>query len=227
MRMFSRILVMILAIAWSGELSAASKPHVVTFGKWTTIDLLTGPAEDQLLHLKVRPLYVDSKLREFTFGMTHEITERVFAVQRMIRVNDSLPSDAATTPQWVWQRGGWLIVDRGSGHVSQASLPQFDPEVSSAGWYRDYVGYCGVSSDGKKIYATVIQLGRRKAILEKALAEVPGDSGSVQCTTPTWQRHPARITFTSQDDKKFTYVVRGHAVEVVAQDEDDKDDTSE
>lgn len=222
MQMFFRIfVVLILAIAWSGELSAVSKPHVVSFGKWTTIDLLTGPAEDQLLHLKVRPLYVDGKLKEFTFGAAHEITERLFVVQRVIRVNDSLSSDAATTPQWVWQRSGWLIVDRGSGHSSPASLPQFDPEFSSASWYRDYVGYCGISADGKKIYATVIQLGRRKPILEKLMGEISGDSGSVQCAAPTWQRHPARVTFTSQDDKKLTYVVHGHAVELTSDEEDE------
>ena len=221
MRFLLRISTLLLVGGWAALLSAASKPHAIAFGKWTTIELMTGTGEDQLLRLKSRPLYVDGKLREFTFGAAHEITERLFVVQRVIRVNDSLPSDAGATPQWVWQRGGWLMVDRGSGHISQTSLPQFDPELSVASWYRDYVAYCGVSADGKKTYATVIQIGRRKAILQKALGEVPGDSGSVPCTTPTWQRHPARVTFVSQDQQKFTYVVRGHAVEVVAQDEDD------
>ncbi len=116
-----------LLTVWSGTLSATSKPHVITFGKWMTVDVLIGPSEDQPLKLKARPLYVDGKLKEFTFGAAHEITERLFVVQRVLRVNDSVSTDSAA-PQWVWQRSGWIIVDRGSGRVSQVSLPQFEPE---------------------------------------------------------------------------------------------------
>lgn len=202
-----------------GALPAASKLHVVTFGKWTTVELPAGPGEDQPTRLKARPLYVDGKLKEFTYGMPHEITERLFVVQRMVRVNDSLPAELAL--RWIWQRSGWLVVDRGSGRIAQASLPQFDPELTSASWYRDYVGYCGVSADGRKAYATVIQLGRRKPILEKPLGEIAADSGSFQCAAPTWQRQPARVTFVTQDDKKVIYVVRGHGVELTGDDEDE------
>ena len=131
---------------------------VITFGKWTTIDVLIGPAEDQPVKLKARPLFVDGKLKEFTFGAAHEITERLFAVQRVLRVNDSVSADSVA-PQWVWQRSGWLVVDRGSGRISQAALTQFEPDLSLASWYRDYVAYCGISTDGKKSYATVVQSG--------------------------------------------------------------------
>jgi len=73
------------------------------------------------------------------------------------------------------KRGGWLLVDRVSGKVSQLSLPEFDPFYSTASWYRDYVAYCGVSEDGKKLSAIVMQVGRRKPVLKKLLGEPDGD----------------------------------------------------
>ncbi len=93
---------------------AVSKPHVVSFGKWTSAKWQSASGEKQL-DLKVRPLFVDTKLKEYTIGAPHEITDRLFAVRRAFRVNDALPGemkDAAVTPRWQWQRGGdgcWSI----------------------------------------------------------------------------------------------------------------------
>ena len=44
------------------------------------------------------------------------------------------------------------MVDRLTGHVSAISLPEFDSYYSPASWYRDYVAYCCVSDDGKKLF---------------------------------------------------------------------------
>jgi hypothetical protein len=199
---------------------AASKPHVITFGKWTAVKSSTGLDQSPQDDSKVRPVYVDGRLKEFTFGTPHEVTERLFVVRRIVRVNDTLPQETASTPRWSWQRGGWLVVDRVTGHISQASLPEFDPDSSSASWYRDYVAYCGVSDDGRKLSAVVMQLGRRKPILKKPLGEAAGDetSGS-ECAPPGWQRAPTRVSFVSKADQKFTFAVRGHSVEVVADDD--------
>ena len=68
---------------------AVSKPHVITFGKWTLVKVSTDL--DRSEDLKVRPMYVDGRLKEFTFGIPHEVTEQLFVVRRMVRVNDSLP----------------------------------------------------------------------------------------------------------------------------------------
>src|SRR5579863_1062861 len=116
---------------------AASKPHVITFGKWTPVKVTSDL--DRSEDLKARPLYVDGRMKEFTFGIPHEVTEQLFVVRRMVRLNDVLPQENASTPRWSWQGGGWLVVDRATGHISQASLPEFDPDYSSASWYRDYV----------------------------------------------------------------------------------------
>jgi hypothetical protein len=201
---------------------AVAKPHAVTFGKWTTVKWLIGPEEDQPIDLKVRPLLVDGHIKEYTLDTPHDITERLFVVRRAFRVNDSLP-DEKSPQHWRWERGGWLLVDRISTHISQINLPEFDSYSSVASWYRDYVAYCGVSDDGSKLYQIVTQLGRRKPVLRKVVAsalslEMPDSA----CSTPNWQRQPARVSFSLGGDDKSTYEVRGHAVNLIRDDDGDE-----
>jgi len=208
-------------------LSAAPKPHVLTFGKLTSIKWMVGSSEDKALDLKVRALYVDSRLKEFTLGPPHDVTDRLFVVRRVFRINDNLPDESAAAPRWRWQRGGWLLVDRVTGRISQIMLPEFDPYYSTASWYRDYAAYCGVSDDGKKLFAIVAQLGRRKPILKKALGVPAADEmPDSECAVPAWDRQPVRVSFTSEDSQKLTYFVRGHVVDVVNENEEETD-TSE
>ncbi len=203
---------------------AAPKPHIVSFGKWTTVQWFAGAGETEGLNLKVRGLYVDSRLKESTIGLPHEITDRLFVVRRAFRVNDALPEESNAAPRWRWQRGGWLVVDRITGRVSLVALPEFDPYYSAASWYRDYASYCGVSDDGKKLYAIVSQLGRRKPILKKPLGEFTNDEDpDSACPAPTWQRQPARVTFEVSEGQKSTYSVRGHAVDVINDEEGEED----
>jgi hypothetical protein len=212
-----------LLLGLAGIVSATSKPHVIVFGKWTTIKLIIGREEDESLELKIRPLLVDAKPREYTFGIPHEITDRLFAVRRAVRVNDSLPEEPATTARWTWQRDGWLLVDRANGHISPVNLPEFDPDHSSATWYRDYIAYCGISEDGKKLFAVVMQIGRRKPVLRKPIGDMSSEElRDPDCALPIWQRRPPRVTFVPQADQRFTFAVRGHAVEPVNDNEDDE-----
>jgi hypothetical protein len=207
------VVLLVLAAAF-----ATSKPHVITFGKWTLVKISNdlNRSED----LRVRAIYVDGRLKEFTFGIPHDVTEQLFVVRRMVRVNDSLPQEAVSAPRWSWQPGGWLVIDRLNGHISQATLPEFDPDSSLASWYRDYVAYCGISDDGRKLSAIVMQLGRRKPILKKPLGEAASDNASNEgCSPPEWQRAPTRVSFVSKADQKLTFAVRGHTVEVVTDDD--------
>lgn len=205
-----------------GKSAALPKTHVVTFGKWSSVQWpdVTGK---KLLDLKVRPLFVDARLKEYTTGATHDLTERLFAVRRVFRTNDALPEENAA--RWQWQRGGWLLVDRISGKVSQLSLPEFDPYYSTASWYRDYVAYCGVSEDGKKLYAVVSQVGRRKPVLKKALGEPEGDDDpDSECPAPKWERAPARVTFQPDDTQKVLFSIRGRVVDIVNEPEEDAEE---
>ena len=173
----------------------------------------------------MRALFIDGRVKEFTLGAAHDISERQFVVRRAFRVNDSLPSEAASPVRWVWQRGGWLMVDRMTGHVSAISLPEFDSYYSVASWYRDYVAYCGVSDDGKKLFAVVFQVGRRKPVLKKLLGEPDEDDlPDSECPAPVWERRPARVTFEPDENQKLTYAIRGHAVDLLSGEPEEEDE---
>jgi hypothetical protein len=214
---------------------AASKPHVITFGKWTAVQSFsepgTGAVDNKPLILKVRSLLVDAHTKEFTLGSAHDVTDRLFVVRRAFRVNDSLPQESASPPHW--QLGGWLLVDRTTGHISPINLPDFDISYSAASWYRDYAAYCGISDDGKKVYAVVAQINRRKPILKKPLdtdtsagKEMKDASADSVCPRPIWQRSPARVTFEPAGVPKQTFAVRGHAVDLVNESEDQDEEAA-
>jgi hypothetical protein len=206
----------LLLFILSNSLFAASKPHGVVFGKWIAVKWMIGPEESQPVDLKVRPLIVDGKIKEYVTGPSHEITERLFVVRRAFKVNDNLPDEMTAVPQWQWQRGGWLLVDRMTGHSTRLVLPDYDLYYSAIAWYRDYAAYCGVSEDGKRLMAVVAQIGRRQPVLRKMLGEpVQDDEPDTACAAPLWQRKPARVTFETMNAPRFTYAIRGHAATVV------------
>jgi hypothetical protein len=204
--------------------AAAAKSHVIAFGKVMPVKWFSASDETQPRTLKVRPLLVDGRIKEYTVGSSHEVTERLFVVQRAFRMNDSLPDDTGA-PRWQWQRGGWLLVDRLTGHISAINLAEFDSTYSAASWYRDYVAYCGVSDDGKKISAVVAQLSRRKPVLKKALAGSILDDAlpDSACPAPTWQRGPVRVSFEPASDAKQTFAIRGRAVDLVSDAEEEEE----
>jgi hypothetical protein len=218
-----------LMIAIQTTAAAGTKSHTISFGKWTTVQWLpsTAAADDKPLTLKVRPLLVDTRVKEFTVGPAHDVTDRLFVVRRAFRVNDSLPQEPVSMPHWQWQRGGWLVVDRITGHISPINLPEFDALYSAASWYRDYAAYCGVSDDGKKIYALVAQLNRRKPVLKKPLqGEAPPENAPADsaCPVPVWQRTPARVTFEPAASPKQTFAIRGRAADLVNESEEQEDE---
>lgn len=210
----------------AGSAIALPKPHVVSFGRATTVKWFVGLDEKQAVDLRVRALFVDGRHKEFTLGSAHDVTDRLFVVRRAYRLNDTLPEE--TSPlKWRWERGGWLLVDRVTGRVSTISLPEFDAYHSAGNWFRDYIAYCGVSDDGKKRFAMVMQLGRRKPVLKKPLDDaIDVDAPDSACPAPVWQRQPTRVTFAPEEEQKVTYSVRGHAVDVVY-DTDAEEEASE
>jgi hypothetical protein len=195
--------------------NAAPKTHVVALGHWTSISWRGENTGSQPIQLKIRPLYVDGRTKEFTIGAAHDVTERTFVIQRIYRLNDSLPQQTGPT-QWQWQRGGWLLVDRISGKVQTIALPEFDPDTSIVNWYRDYAAYCGSSDDGQKLTAMVVQIGRRKPLLKRAVSEA--NESPQTCGPPLWERDPVRVTFQTSG-QKFIFAVKSRAVEAVTSDE--------
>ena len=183
---------------------AAPRQHTVVLGKWRTVEVRSESGTVQ--EAKVRELIIDGRMREYTSGAPHDVTERLFVVRRAYRMNDALPDEASKVPRWVWRMGGWISVDRQTGHVAQLNLPAFDGETSEASWYRDYAAYCGVSDDGSKSYMMVAQLGKRKPLLRK-------ESAASACAAPRWERAPSRVTFIVAGEKT-TFAVRARGAEL-------------
>jgi len=223
---FIRLLWLALIPVFAVHSDAAAKPHALSFGAWITVKWNTEPDPSKPLTLKIRPLLVDGRVREYVLGSPHDVTDRLFVVRRAFRLNDSLPEDSGA-PRWQWQRGGWILVDRTTGRISPLILPEFDALYSLAAWYRDYAAYCGVSDDGKKIDLFVIQLGRRRPVLKKPLVsdglpdDAPPDSA---CAAPLWQRTPTRVTFEANGARQ-TFAIRGHAVDLVSHDDEEDEDS--
>jgi hypothetical protein len=207
----------IVLITFQIAVQAAPKPKVMTFGPWTKVQYFLGPTEEHSIEIKVRPLIVNGKTKEFTTGDLHEVTDRFFVVRKAYRLNDWLPDDEKPREHhWRWQRGAWLLVDRTTMHISQLNLPEFDAFYSGASWFRDYVAYCGISDDGDKLYAVVAQIGRRKPILKQKLGETKnGDAPESECAQPHWERNPIRVTFIPEGGQKQTFAVFGHAADAM------------
>jgi hypothetical protein len=200
---------------YSGSLNAAvPKVHTVTFGAARKVPY-TPPATvhasppGDAQQLKVRPLIVDGRQREWTLGDTHDVTDRSFTVQRALRINDSLPADQ--TAHWVWQPGPWLLVDRSTGHITALHLPDFDALVSEVAWFRDYAAYCGVAQTAKGgLYAVVAEIGARKAVMQKQVAPWPQPAlTELPCKPAQWQRQPMRVTIQLTGGDPVTFDIVG------------------
>lgn len=215
-RQIVAISLLVFAVLLTTAVGAAIRVHVITFGRWTSVQWFPGSGTDKPVTLKIRALIMDGHVKEYAVGPPHDVTERLFVVRRAFRMNDSLPEDSA--PRWQWERGGWLLVDRQTGHVSPINLPEFDVYYSVASWYRDYVAYCGVADDGKRTFAVVAQISRRKLVLKKPLSNdgVPGNAApDGACPAPSWQRGPMQVSFEPPGGAKQTFAIRGHVVDLV------------
>jgi len=114
-------------------LGAPAKVHIVALGTvrkvpWTPPERAAEPANvvvkpAELPTLKVRPLIVDGRQKEWTTGEAHDVTDRSFTIRRALRLNDTLPGD--TGARWSWQPGPWLLVDRSTGRITALHLPDF------------------------------------------------------------------------------------------------------
>jgi len=178
--------------------AAKAKVHTVTFGTVHKVPYSVSgdPAGNNgaETELKIRPLLVDGKAKEWTTGDAHDVTDRSVAVRRALRLNDALPTDK--TEHWVWQRGPWLLIDRNTGKVTALHLPEFDPSVSSVTWFRDFAAYCGLTAGGKQLYAVVAQVAGRKPLLMKKIAAWDSaDHPNPACAPAAWQRDPLKVTF--------------------------------
>lgn len=179
----------------------ASQSHVVGWGAWTSITLTSGQ------QLKVRPIMIDGRVKEYSTGAAHQVTENVWVVRHVFRINNALPQEATKRPQWAWQLGGWLTVNSASGRVSELNLPDFDPHTSQVSWFQDYAAYCGATEDSSVHYMVVFQLGKRKPVLKK---ELYGQS----CAAPQWEKDPSRVSFEPVGGTRVSFLVHDGSAEL-------------
>ena len=191
----------------------AAKMHFVSLGAvrkvpYTPPEATPDNKSEEATTLRIRPLIVDDKPREWTVGELHEVTDRTFVIRRALRINDSLPGEAA---RWTWQPGPWLQVDRNSGHITPLHLPDFDPQISEVVWFRDYAAYCGLVPTLKGgVMAIVVELGTHKPVGQRVLANWPLDKPlHPVCAAAQWQRMPMRATLCLTGGEPVTFDVAG------------------
>ncbi len=209
------LLSMFASLSTGGAFAAAPKVHTVTLGPlrrvpYVAADVAREAKEDEASTLRVRGLYVDDKLREWTTGDQHDVTERSFVTRRVLHINDALPSEKLG--RWVWQPGPWLLVDRVTGHVTALHLPDFDSSISDVAWYRDYAAYCGIHSTakGSALMAEVWQIGARHAALQKGIGSWPQpERMRPVCAPAVWQREPMRVTLRAAGGEPLVFEVVG------------------
>jgi hypothetical protein len=223
------LLVFLGLITGAHFLFAAAKSHSVFLGGAKIVPYSTAGdpsnAQPGETHLRVRPLLVDGKLREWTTGESHDITDRSFVVRRALRINDALPGDQVE--HWIWQRGPWLLIDRAKGGVTALNLPDYEPTVSNVVWFRDYAAYCGLTASGKELYAVVAQVAARKPILARRLSIwSPGEKPGPACIPAVWQRAPLAVTFRETGAAAVSYHLVGLSSVLVEEGNGNDDDSN-
>jgi hypothetical protein len=197
MRMLPWPVVVVLLVTAVG----ARADHVVVMGGWQSIKLSSGQ------EIKVRPVVVDGRIKEYSTGPVHAVTPDLFVVRRAYRLNDTLASDAPKPARWTWQLDGWMSVNKSTGHIAELKLPEFDQHNSDVSWFRDYAAYCGAAEDGNVHYMMIFQLGNRKPVLKK---ELYGQS----CAAPIWERDPSRVTFQPAGGTPVKFIVNDSSAEL-------------
>lgn len=100
------------------------------------------------------------------------------------------------------------MVDRTTGRVTPVTLPEFDPFYSDVAWYQDYAAYCGIDDTASKVFAVVMEIGRKKPILRRELSVASnGENPDSECTKPDWDQQPPHVTFHPKSAQKFTFTL--------------------
>lgn len=227
-----RILALNCLLLACSAAAAPPKVHTVVLGAvkrvpFVAADVSSEAKEEEAGTLRIRPLVVDGKVREWLTGDMHDVTERSFVGRRVMHVNDALPGESKG--RWVWQPASWILVDRISGKVTALHLPDFDAAVSEVVWYRDYAAYCGIRSAAKAsgLTAQVWQIGVHKAALSKVVAPWPQKERlRPVCLPSMWQREPMRVTLKPNGGEPVVYEVVGTSTQLVEDGEGGDDDAN-
>lgn len=164
------------------------KVHTVGVGRAHVVTWTAGGNPSVHLSLMVAPLIVDDRRKDWVTGEAHDVTDHSFVVLQAVRMNDALPTDRA--PHFIWQPGAWLMVDRATGRVTVLHLAGYDAALSGISWFRDFAAYCSLGDGGRELFADVIELGQRKPVAHKKVAEWPLPAATADENPPQPLRPP-------------------------------------
>jgi hypothetical protein len=69
--------------------------------------------------------------------------------------------------------------------------------------------------NGEKLYTVVMQLGSKKPVLRQEIgAASQGDDPDSNCSVPTWEKNPARVTFHPKGAQPSSFIVHGRSADV-------------
>ena len=194
----------------------------------STVVTNTITGDNKPLTLKIRPILVDAHVKDFSLGPAHDVTDHLFVVRRALPCQRQSSPGIHLAPALAMATRG--MASRRPPHrpyFPQSIFPELNAVYSVASWYRDYAAYCGVSEDGKKIYAIVAQLNKSKPVLKKSLngQTIPEDATADSvCPAPAWQRSPARDPSSRQARPKQTFAVRGHTIDLINESEEQEEE---
>ena len=112
---------------------------------------------------------VDSRLKEYTTGSPHELTDRLFVVRRAFRVNDALPAEMAALAR---DGSGSAAAGRWSTGLPvesrNSTCRSTIPSIRAPSWYRDYIGLLRRFGRGQESFTpSWRRWGGEKPILKK------------------------------------------------------------
>ena len=101
-----------------------------------------------------------------------------------------------------------------TGRITALHLPDFDPVVSDAVWFRDYAAVLrdGADRQGGPVRGGGAQLGARRAVVQKPIGRWPQENHFIPvCKAAAWQRQPMRVTIQPTNGEAAVYDIVGTA----------------
>jgi hypothetical protein len=197
--------------------------RIVPFGEWISAQWPNATGQ-RTLDRKVCPLFVDTRLQEYTTGTPHERTDRLFLVQRAFLLNDALPAENAPLKRAPIRtpRAGSGSAEAGCSSTNRprdpspsstcpSSIPSIEDKLVSG--LRRLLRGIGKPQEALRDS----RLGRsRKPILRKDTGEPVGtDDPDSECPPAIWERTSMRVTFQPDDKQKLVFSIRSRTVDVV------------
>ena len=183
-------------------MGATAKVHVIAFGKWMAVQWFPGSAtpgsaaKDKAITMRMRALVVDGRVKEYMLGAPHEVTERLFVVRRVFRVNDSLPEESAAALAVAARRlaagrphDGPSFGDQSAGVrrvlLGRQLVPRLRCLLRRGRRWQEDIRHGGAAQPA--------QAGAEEELSGRGVADDAAPDSA--CPAPAWQRAPVRVSF--------------------------------